>query len=810
MGSLMQDLRYAFRTAAKRPGFSVLVVGLLGLGIGATTTIFSIVDAVLLKRLPYPNPRELVFFDNPAHSVPLMRDWQNRTNSYSMMAGAWDRTVDLTNDGTPVNVQSALVTDDFFRILGATQHRGRLFSGDDFEGAPRVAVVSHRIWQTRWGSDEETIGRTITVAGQPLTVVGVLSRGFKSPVADVGDEVDIFVPYNRYDETASNRNWYIMAVVARLKSGVTREAAQAELDALSLQLAEEHPDRYTRRDGSPRMYSIISLHEAIVGDVETILYLLFGAVGLMLLIACANVANLVLARGTDREREMALRAALGAGRSRVMGLLVTESVALSVSGGALGILLACLGVNAFEAMNPGGIPRVDGVAVDWRVMGFALIVSILTGVLFGVAPALKAARLDVSEALKDATASVTAGRGRQRLRSGLVIVEIALALILLVGAGLLFNSFVRLMNVDPGFETDDITAVILRPGPSYTEEQRREFTRQYLARVSTMPGVEAAAAGVTIPLGTRAGTMCCWMQPIRPATEVREEPFEGSPVANPESAIITPVTPGYFEVLGSRMVQGRGFVDADEFEAVPPAVMNVSLARRVFGEEHAVGKSFYFGDTRAVIIGVIDDMRHWGLERENDEHLYVPFFPYASGHRIQIAVKSGVAFGPLAERLRETLWAVEPDLPIVDIIPYDRQVANSIAEPRFYSALLISFAAIAILLAAGGIYGSMLYAVGQRHREMGIRLALGASGIRVVGMIVRHGLALTVIGVALGVAGAYSVSRTLESFMFGITASDLSTYIAVSALLAAVALAACYFPARKAARTDPIETLRTE
>ncbi|UCG86930.1 MAG: ABC transporter permease [Gemmatimonadota bacterium] len=810
MGSLMQDLHYAFRSFARRPGFSLLVIALLGLGIGATTTIFSIVDGVLLKKLPYPNPRELVFFDNPAHSVPLMRDWQTRTNSYSVIAGAWDRTVDLTNDGAPVNVQAALVTEDFFRIFGVTQQRGRLFSDDDFAGPARVAVVSHRIWQTRWGSDEETIGRSITLAGQPLTVVGILPRSFKSPVADMGGEVDFFVPYNRYDETAASRNWYIMTVFARLRQEVTHEAAQAELDAVSRQLAQEHPDHYTRRDGSPRMYQVVSLHEAIVGDVKTTLYMLLGAVGLMLLIACANVANLVLARGTDREREMALRAALGAGRSRVMAQLFTESVQLSVIGGGLGVALAYVGVNAFEALNPGGIPRVDSIAVDWRVMGFALVVSAVTGVLFGVAPAFKASRVDVSEALKDATGSVTAGRGRQRLRSALVVLEIALALMLLVGAGLLFNSFVRLMNVDPGFSTDRITAVMLRPGPSFPQEQRREFTRQYLARVRSLPGVEAAAAGVTIPLGTPGGSMCCWMQVIRPATEEVAEPVEGTPLGNPESAIITPVTPGYFEVLEARLVQGRGFVDADEFEAMPPAVMNVSLARRVFGDERAVGKSFYFGDTRAVVVGVIDDMRHWGLEREDDEHLYLPFFPYASAHRIQIAVKSGVAFGSLAERLRETLWVVEPDLPIVDIIPYERQVANSIAEPRFYSALLISFATVAMLLAAGGIYGSMLYAVGRRHREMGIRLALGARGINVIGMIVRHGLMLTAIGVGLGLAGAYAASRTLESFMFGITAADPSTYVAVSALLAAVALAACYFPARKAAATDPMETLRAE
>ncbi len=702
MGSLIQDIRYAFRSNVKRPAFSLLVIGLLGVGIGATTTIFSIVDGVLFKKLPYPNPQELMFFDNPAHSVPLMRDWQNRTNSYSMMAGAWDRTVDLTNDGTPVNVQAALVTEDFFRILGATQHRGRLLAGEDFEGPARVAVVSHRIWQTRWGSDAETIGRTITVGGQSLTVVGILPHGFKSPVADLGDEVDIFVPYDRYDDTATSRNWYIMSVVARLKRGVTQEAAQTELDALSLRLAEEHPDHYTRRDGSPRMYSIISLHDAIVGDVKTTLYTLLGAVGLMLLIACANVANLVLARGTDREREMALRSALGAGRSRVMAQLFTESVSLSVLGGAFGVMLAYIGVNAFEALNPGGIPRVDDIAVNWHVMGFALLVSIVTGVLFGVVPAIKAARVDVSDALKDATGTATAGRGRLRLRAGLVVLEIALALVLLVGAGLLFNSFVRLMNVDPGFSTDDITAVILRPGPAYSEEQRREFTRQYLERVGTLPGVELVAAGVTLPLGTPGGSMCCTMQVIRPPTETGDESPEGSPVGNPQSAIITPVTPGYFEVLGSRMVQGRGFVDADEFEAEAPAVMNVSLARRVFGDERAVGKSFYFGDTRAVVVGVIDDMRHWGLERENDEHLYIPFFPYASAHRLQFAVKSGVVFGPLAERLRETVWAVEPDLPIVDIIPYERQVANSIAEPRFYSALLISFAALAMILAAGG------------------------------------------------------------------------------------------------------------
>jgi putative ABC transport system permease protein len=805
--SLLQDTRYAVRSFARRPGFSLTVIAIVGLGIGAATSIFSVVDGVLLKRLPYPDPHELVFFGNPAHPIPLMLDWRDRTNSFASMAGVWDREVDLTGDGEPQTIRIGLVTRDFFSLLGARAGRGRLFASDEFESPSRVAVVSYLMWQSRWGGDRDLIGKTVTLGGEPATVVGVLDSEFQDPDAMVGSGIDVWLPLDLRDPEVANRNMYILAVGARLKTGVTREAAQADVNALTAILAEEHPDHALRRDGTPRRYTVLSLQEAIVGDAATVLYMLLGAVALLLVIACANVANLFLARGTERQREMALRGALGAGRTRVLGQLLTESVMISLAGGLLGLAIAYGGVRLFELYNPGGIPRAESIAVDLRVLGFALGVSALTGILFGLAPALQAMGVDVTDSLKDASGTLTASRARRKLRNTLVVAEIAVALVLLIGAGLLFNSFIRLKSIDPGFQTDDVVSVSLRfrPAPldQPPEAERIRMTQDLLQRLAAIPGVERVAAGVTIPFGTGGrGTMCCWLSNVR----ATPEEIEDAP-----DPIIHPVTPGYFATIGTRVIRGREFTASDLDSASVPLIINTRLANRLFEAEDPIGRTIWFREYRGNVIGVVDNILHWGLHRTADYEMYVPYNVMGGFFgRIQFAVKSGLDPSVIAGDIREAVWAVNPDQPIREIAPVNQLVGGSIAEPRFVSALLIAFSAMAILLAAGGIYGSILYSVQQRQRELGIRMALGAGRVSVVGLILKQGMLLTAIGVTLGVGGALALTRTMESLLFGITPSDATTYVVVCALLAAVALTASYLPARRASETDPMETLRVE
>ncbi len=805
--SLFQDVRFAARSFVKRPNFSLTVIALVGLGVGATTTMFSVVDGVVLQKLPYRDPEELVFFGNPAHSVPLMLDWRDRTSSFASIGGVWDREADLTGDGEPLTIRLGMVTREFFSILGARAGRGRLFAPDEFAGMPAVVVVSNRLWQSRWGGDPDVIGKSITVDGVPLTVVGVLDQEFGAPAGVAGTDIDVWMPLDISSPENLTRGRYILSVVARLKPGVTRDAAQADVTALGALIAVEHPDHGLRRDGTPRRYPVLSLQEAIVGDTANVLYMLLGAVGLLLVIACANVANLFLARGTERQREMALRSALGAGGKRVLGQLLTESVLISLGGGVLGLALAYGGVTLFELYNPGGIPRAENIAVDLRVLMFALGLSALTGILFGLAPALQAMHVDVSDALKDASGSVTASRERRRLRSALVVSEIAIALILLVGAGLLFNSLIRLQRVDPGFEQEGLIAVSLqfRPTPlgKEPEAERIRFTQDLTQRIEAVPGVEQVAAGVTIPFGTGGrGMMCCWLSPVRATLEEVEDAPD---------PIVHPIRPGYFATVGTGIVRGREFTASDLDSADVPVVINVRLADRLFGTQDPIGRPVWFREQRGHVVGVAENILHWGLHRSADFEMYVPYDVMGGFFRqVQFVVRSRLDPSTVAPEIRDAIWALNPDQPIQEIAPIRQIVAASVAEPRFISALLMAFSTLAILLAAGGIYGSILYSVGQRQRELGIRMALGAGRVGVVALILKQGLLLTAIGVALGLGGALALSRTLESLLFGITPSDAGTFVAVSALLTAVALTASYLPARRASEADPMETLRAE
>ena len=807
MGSLITDVHHSVRSLVKRPSFSLPVIATIALGIGATTTIFSVLDCVALRALPYPNSEELVFFENAAHSVPLYLDWRDHTSSYTTVAGAWEDEFDLTGEGRPVRVHGARVTPDFLEMLGTSSYRGRLFSGDDFDAPPQVAVVSHRLWLSRWGRDETLIGRTIIVDGHPLTVVGVLDHEVEFAQAGIGVEVDVLVPLFIANPVLRSRGMMVLSVIARLRPGVSLQAAQTELDALSTRLSAEHPDYYQRDDGSPRLQLITSLLDATVGDVRGALYLLLGAVTFLLLIACANVANLFLARGSDREHEMAVRSALGAGRRRVVAQLLTESVTISLIGGLAGVAFAVLGVEAVKLLDPGGIPRITSVTVDQRVLWFALSLSVLTGILFGLAPAAQASRLGVGDALKNAAQAVTANRRRFRLRDALVVSEITVAFILLVGAGLLFNSFVRLVNVDTKFDTENLITTQLSLDAGFSGPERAQFARDLEEQLDAIPGVEGIAMSTTLPFYSRTGRVCCW------AGGFGSQP---DPDAAGLWAVVHPVTPSYLDILDIRLVEGRNLTQSDD-SASGSALVNAALARLEFGDVSAVGRSLYFHEQRFTIVGVVEDIRHWGLLPSHGEgdlvgySVYVPHRVFASRFRqLAIGVKSPLDIGAIAPALREAIWALRPDLPVPDITTMQARISYSTADRRFFTATLLLFAVVASLLASLGIYGSMLYSVRQRRRELGIRLALGALQGGVIAMVVRRGMTLTAVGIGLGLVGGWGVSRTLESFLFGITTHDASTYLGVVVLLATVAFAACYLPARRAASVDPTETLKAE
>ncbi len=816
MGALLQDIRYAARSFVRTPGFSLIVIAIVALGVGATTAIFSVVDCVLLRDLPYPDPDELVFFANPAHSIPLFKDWRDRTSSFKEIAASWDVSGDLTRDGPPTTIGAAFVTPGYFPIFRLVPHRGRLFTNEDFLGGePRVGVISHRLWRTRWGGEDSTVGSTITLNGHPITVVGVLPPRFEPPGAMADSDCDLWLPLDVSSRAlpfllptvqAQSRGLLILSVVARLRPGVTLETAQAELDALSASLAGEYPEAHRLPEGAPRRYRLISLLEATVGDLRQPLWLVMGAVCFLLLIGCANVANLFLARGTDRQHEVTLRLAFGAGYGRLTRLLLTESILISLIGGALGVGLAYHGVELLKWLSPAAAPRMEAVVLDQRVLWFALSISVATGALFGMAPALQAARTSASNVLKDAGATATSSRGRQRLRDALVVSEIVVALVLLAGAGLLFNSFIRLLSVDPGIDPEHLTVVPLELGPGYSAEDRLRFARDLSERIEAIPGVEGVAAGVTIPFSGREGRMCCRLSPVRRDPQMEEEAPE---------AIVHPVRTGYFEVLGTRMIRGREFTPADGDPGGDAAIMSVALARHLFGEEDAVGRSFYVNEDRLTVVGIVENIRHWGLRYDQKDvrsfNIYVPyvrsegFYPY-----FQIAVRSPLDPSVLAAALRQAVWEIEPLLPVDEVVSMDDLIRRSVAQPRFLTALLTVFGSVACLLAAGGIYGSMLFSVRRRRREIGIRVALGATQADTVAMIVRHGMTLTAMGIALGIAGALALSRTMRGLVFGITTYDASTYAAACLILGLVAFVACYVPAWRAALADPMAVLRRE
>ncbi len=818
MTSLWQDLRYGVRMLWKSPGFTMAVIVALALGIGANTAIFSVVNAVLLRALPYENAgRLLVIYSGGAQdtevdaplSYPDFVDYKNEAQTLEHVA-AYSKSGTFISAGgdEPERVWGAEVSAELFPLLGVRPALGRFFTAEeDQPGKPSVVVLSHGLWQRRFGSDPRIIGREIKMGltGRSYTVVGVTPPGFEFPISAEG--ADYYRPFTvitaRNDPSVlSNRGTRFMPVVASLKPDVALEQAAAELDTITNRLAAQYPEV-----NAGRRTRLVSMHEDLVGDIRPALLVLLGAVGFVLLIACANVANLSLVRASARSKEIAVRTALGASRWRVVRQLLAESLLLSLVSGALGLLLAMWGVDVLKALAPGDIPRLSEVGLDERVLLFTLAVSALTGVVFGLAPAWQASHFDLSVSLKEGGRGSTEGARRNRTRSLLVVSEVALSLLLLVGAGLLLKSFVRLLNADPGYTAARVlTMLIPLPNTNYASpEQQHAFFREAIERTRALPGVEAAAAVNVLPLGNR---------------ETRTTfNIGGRPPAAPETQVAARnpiITSDYFRVMNISLRRGRAFTDRDAADAPPVAVINEAFARRYFPNEEPLGQRLILEDENnnplppREIVGVVGNVRLGGLDEEEIPEFYVPFFQSSDG-QMNLVVRSSTSDpAVLASAVRGVIKGIDKGLAVWETRTMDERVALWIAPRRFNALLLGCFAFVALILAAVGIYGVMAYSVTQRTHEIGLRMALGAQARDVLRLVVGQGMLLTSIGIVVGMAAAFLLTRVMSSLLFGVSATDPLVFVLIPLLLFAVSLVANLIPARRATKVDPMVALRYE
>ena len=808
MNTLFKDIRYGIRSLLKHPGFTAMVVITLALGIGANTAIFSVVNAVLLRPLPFKNPNRLMWLretradeaikDMPV-SPPTFIDWQEQQKSFDELAGYSEEALILTGQGEPERIQAAAVSLNYLSML-TTPAQGRFFATEeDRAGGLPVVVLSHRLWRTRFNADSNIVGKAITLDGKSYEVIGVAPRDFTAPSnQSAPNGVALWLPLMpRLKDVLTVRGAHYLMVVGRLKLNRTTAEAETDLSAIAQRIAQN--------DSSYKGYGarVIPLQQQITGDVREALLILFVAVGFLLLIACANVANLLLAQATTRQREVAVRLALGASRGRLVRQLLTESLTLSAAGGALGLLLALWGTQLMVGTSAVNLPRADEISINPRVILFSLLVSIGTGLIFGLAPALQATKADLTTALKESEARITAGLRQHRLRGLLVIAEVALTCVLLIGAGLMVNSFVHLLRVDPGFNPASVTAfTISLPRSKYAEKNRQVAFFQDLAeRISVMPGVRAVGAINNLPTNGQSMT-----SPVE---------IEGQPAVNSDKSKYVQyakVQGDYFRAMSIPLLRGRLFSDRDNGQAPPVAIINQALARQYFPGEDPLGKklkTMFQGRGMREIVGVVGDVHHSGPLKDAPPQVYEPY-PDNPTSAASVIVLAELPSPVLVAAVRSAVQTLDKDQPIDRIAPMSQLLADSIAQPRFYTLLLTVFAAIASALAAIGIYGVTAYAVAQRTREIGIRMALGAQLSDVLKLILSNGVKLTIIGVAIGLAGAFLLTRALTSLLSGVSATDPATFIFVSFLLVAVALLASYLPARRATKVDPLVALRYE
>ena len=805
MQTLWQDLRYGARMLRKQLGLTSIAVITLALGIGATTAIFSVVNAVLLQSLPYRDANRLVAVslnDNDGEfgntGFATFVDWQARAKSFERLAliRSWGGV--LTGQAEAEAVRGLRVTPEYFKLLGVAPALGRDFHSEENRPDTRfVLVISHGLWQRRFNADPNIVGKPLVFSGQTFTVVGVMPQGFEDLLAaNFYQPAEVWGPLG-YDVTESFacRSCQHLKAFGRLKDGVTLEQARAEMNAIAATLKQEHPTEYRVANAV-----VFGLQDEFTKGIRPALYLLLIAVNVLLLIACANVANLLLARATDRAREMAVRVALGAGRFRIIRQLLLESLLLAGFGATVGLMLAVWGVDVLMALKPATLLRLQTVTIDARVLGFAAAISLLTGVLFGLAPAWQASKPDLQLALKTSDRTVSAGG---RLRNVFVVSEIALALVLLVGTGLLLKSFVQLLNVKPGFETDNLlTMMIPATGPRYNEDEpTRQMYRELVARVSNLPGVEAAGVVSNLPLsgnGDRIGF------------HIEEKPLP-NPVDAPSVERYS-ITPDYLRAMGIGLLRGRGFAEQDDANAPLVVLISQTTAQRFWSNEDPLGKRVRLGGSGGrlhTIVGIVPDVLHQGLEDGPDIQVYVPHAQWVDGS-MRLAVRTAADPAGVLAAIRREVNAIDASLALSQIFTMEQLVTRTTAQRRFTLLLAGVFAALSLLLAGLGIYSVIACSVAQRTRELGIRMALGAQTGDVLRLVIRQGMRLALIGTSLGLLAAWSVTRLMKSLLFGVSTTDPLTFGMLAMTLLGVALLACWIPARRATKVDPMIALRCD
>ena len=811
--TLLQDIRYGVRMLARHKAFTAIAVITLALGIGANTAIFSVVNELLLRPLPFRDAERIVMLwevtpegrHQNTTSRANFRAWRAQSSSYEHLAAFSDQRFNLTGDGEPEELSLQLATTEFFKVLGVDPILGRTFLPEDGEaGKPPVAVLSYGLWQRRFGGQSQVIGQQITLNGIKYSIIGVMPPGFQFHIkhrSGTGRAAEAWTVLSMPSGPGANEIGRFLSVVARLKAGVSAEQAGAELRTIKARLSDADPQYNKNYSGE-----VLPLREQFFGNVRRPLWLMLGAVGFVLLIACANVANLLLSLATAREKEIAVRAALGARRGRIVRQLLTESVLLALVGSVLGLGLAWLGIKALVAISPRDLVSLQSVGLNVTVLLWTLGVSLLTGVIFGLAPALHISRLNLNDSLKEGGKSESGQAvGSRRLRNALVVSEIALAVVLLASAGLLIRSFIRLQQVDRGFNTDNILTMVIRlPGARYPEDaQLVAFFNQALEQVRQLPNVRSAGMVNFLPLYGGLGS----------ATGFHIEGQPAPPPGQGPSCDVRVADAGYFETMGIRLLRGRNFTQAEQREAKRVILINEALARKHFPNEDPIGRRldvFMFENpTITEIVGIVGNVRYDSLIEESPPAVYFPH-PELAYPFMTLVIRTDGDPAAIAPAVQREIRAIDPNQPVSNVRTMNQVMSEWVSRSRFNTLLLGLFAALATLLSAVGIFGVMNYSVALRTREIGLRLAVGAQPRQVLLLILRQGLLLTIVGVGLGLVAAFALTRLLSGLLFGVTAVDATTFTTISVLLVIVSLLACYLPARRAMRIDPLRALRYE
>jgi putative ABC transport system permease protein len=804
MEDLWQDLRYGLRSMRRNPAFTSIALITLALGIGANTAIFSVVNGVLLRPLSYPEPDRLMMVNaislqGSQGKTPLCQadflDWNAQNQVFANIAGFSTNRFNYTGGETPERIDGAWVTADFFATLGVQPALGRTFlTGEDIPGSTQTVVISDGFWRKYLASDPNVIDRQITLNLRPFTIIGVMPSGFSFP-----DKETQFWAAERLNP--KRRGPYYIFGIGRLRPGATPEQARTEMDVIARQVQDQI--KSPARDWT---WTSVPLTENVVGKIRPVLLLLFAAVSFVLLIACANIANLLLVRATSRSREIAVRLALGASRGRLLRQLLTESLLLAAGGAAVGLPLAIWGLRLLISLSPTDFPRLNEINIDLRVLGFTLIAAALCGLIFGLAPALQSSRINLNETLKEGGRSGLDNATGRRLRNALVIAEVAFSLILLVGAGLMIKSFLTLQSVSPGFNPERILTMHLTlPRAKYdTDEKVNLYNRQLLEQLTALPGVEEAGLSISIPPNNLD---------ISDSFTIEGKPWpEGS---TPPFVPLVMISPGYFATIGVPLLQGRPFNENDKLGSPGVVIINQILAEQYFPGESPIGKRLKIGGPERPkngwmeIVGLVGDVKYSGLESKPEPSYYLPLEQNVWGASY-LAIRTASNPTSLTSAIRKQIWDIDRDIPIANLATMDQLLRESIAQPRFRSFLLGVFAVLALLLASIGTYGVISYSVTQRTHEIGIRMAMGAKARDVMMLVIKRGMAVTLIGVAIGVLGSLALTRLIESLLFQVSTTDLTTFVGVAGLLIAVALLACWIPARRASRVDPMTALRCE